>query len=259
MGIMGSIMADTATTTESRPEGRGSDLPSHHRARTARPSHSGPAVVAGLAGLVLLGLSAPSLLSGVLTLDARSVLWDVYAGETISADRLTAAAADLAAGLRWTPDGELQGDRSLVLLRAAEAAKTAAERRELLEQATASAMAALASAPGQPGLWARLAYLRLLQGEPAAAAAALRLSMLSGAFVPAMMASRIELGLRLLPALDPETVELLRRQIRLFWLVEPNRVAELSERPEAGDIVREALNGLTDADMLQFQRLHGKR
>ncbi|AWK85183.1 hypothetical protein DEW08_02395 [Azospirillum thermophilum] len=193
------------------------------------------------------------------TLDARGVLWDVYAGEDLPVDRLTAAAADLASGLRWMPDGELQGDRSLVLLRAAEAAKTAAERKDLLEQATASAMAAVAIAPGQPGVWARLAYLRLLQGEPAPAAAALRLSMLSGSFVPAMMASRIELGLRLLPALDAETTELLRRQIRLFWLVEPNRVAELSERPGANDIVREALNGLTDADMLQFQRLHGKR
>ncbi|WP_207459217.1 hypothetical protein [Azospirillum sp. SYSU D00513] len=229
------------------------------RSSTRRASHTAPAVLGGLAGCLLLALGLPGLVAGVSTLDARAVAWNVHNGVPRPTSELLAAAEAVALGNRWTRDSELDGDRGLLLLRAAEAAESDAERKKLLAAAAEATASALSNAPGQPSAWLRLAHIRHGQGEFAGAASALRMSMLSGSFVPALMATRIEMGLQLLPMLDRETLELLHRQIRQWWVVEPERVAKLAARPEATAIVRAALDSLTEADMARFQRLHGNR
>jgi len=215
-------------------------------------------VTAGVVGCLLLALGLPRLFTGMATLDARAVLWDVYSGTDVQPQALTTAAADLAAAYRWVRDGELEGDRGLLLLRAADAA-AGAERQDLLAAATEATVSSLAIAPGQPGVWLRLAYLRSWEGDVKAAVAALRMSMLSGSFIPALMASRMELALRLQPAMNREEVELLERQIRLMWVADPDFVGRLGARPEAGPLVRNALAGLTEDETAQFLRRHGGR
>lgn len=245
-------MDGTATTTPSEA------APPLRRHR-APPSHRGAAVVALGLGALLLGLGAPRLLAAVQALDARAVLWDVHAGATVPPDRLASAAEGIASASRWAWDGELEGGRGLLLLTLAEQAPPGPDRERLYDEATAASEAALAAAPGQPGVWARLAWLRERRGDQAGAVAALRMSMLSGAVVPEMMAPRVEMGLRLLPAMDAETADLLRRQIRLTWVIAPDFVAGLSTRPGLGPMVRDALDSLGEQEMEHYLRLHGTR
>ncbi len=226
-------------------------------AHTAPPPNWGIAVVAAALGCLLLTLGAPRLVAALLSLESRTVVWDVYAEAKVAPATLAGAAADIAAAAAWVRDGEQEGDRGLLLLQQATMTTTAAERTKMREAAEMAAISALAVAPGQPNVWSRLANSRERRGNREGAAAALRMSMLSGSFSPALMAPRIELGLRLLPALDAETRALLKRQIRLTWVIKPDFVAELSNRPVTGSLVREALAELAEFDLAQFQRLHG--
>lgn len=233
----------------------GAQAPAHREAR--QTSSVGAAVIAGVMGCALLGFGVPSLIAAVRTIEARAVIWATYTGAATPEKALLDAVADLGILQRWGRDGELEGDAGLLLLRVGQAAPTGAERDERFAASAAAFSAALAIAPGQPNAWANLAYLHLHRGDTAAAVAALRMSMLSGSFVPALMASRIELGLRLLPAMDPETVGLLQRQIRLTWTLDPDFVAKLSARPGLTPLVRDAMDGLSEVEMAQYVRRHG--
>ena len=231
------------------------------RRRTASALHSPPsrgaAAVAALLGILLLALGAPRLIAALLELESRPAVWDVYSGTGVAPAALADAAAGLAAANSWVRDGEREGDRSLLLLRQANATAAPAEQAKLREAAELAAVSALRTAPSQPSVWIRLALLRERRGDREGAVAALRLSMLSGSFSPALMTPRIEMGLRLLPAMDAETLELLMRQIRLTWVIDPKFVADMGSRPGIGPLVRNALADLTEADQAQFQRLHG--
>ena len=223
------------------------------------PSAWGAALVAGLIGVLLLGLAVPRLLAASQWLDAREVVWTLYAGTKVTPAALTQASADLAAADAWVRDGEREGERSLILIRQAMLAPTANGQAALWAEAEAAAAAALSVAPGQPSLWYRLAALRERRGDLSGAVAALRLSMLSGAYTPDLMEPRINLGLKLVSAMSQETRDLLKRQIRLSWAATPGSIVALSARPDAGPLVREALDELSDAELLQFQHLHAPK
>lgn len=238
---MGNIMDATVTIM-------GSDRPG---------SDWGAALVAGLMGCLLLALGVPRLVAAVQSLDARSVVWSVYAGVKVPSETLGQAVTGLVTADAWVRDGERAGDISLLLVHQALLAATPAEQAPLWEAAEAAAVSALSVAPGQPGVWARLAEVRERRGNREGAVAALRMSMLSGSFVPALMVPRIEQGLRLLPALDRDTRELLKRQLRLTWVANPAFVVAISARPDGGPLVREALAELNDSELKQFQRVHG--
>jgi hypothetical protein len=223
------------------------------------PSAWGAALVAGLIGILLLGVAVPRLLAASQGLNAREVVWALYAGAKVAPATLTQASADLAAADTWVRDGEREGERSLLLIHRAMLAPTADEQAALWTKAEAAAASALSIAPGQPSLWYRLAALRERHGDLSGAVAALRLSMLSGAYAPDLMAPRIELGLKLVSAMNQETRDLLKRQIRLSWAATPGSIVALSAKPDAGPLVREALDELSDAELLQFQHLHAPK
>ena len=70
---------------------------------------------------------------------------------------------------------------------------------------------------------------------------------------------RLEMGFRLRTAMDADSLSLLRRQIRLAWVIMPDEVATLSKRPDAYDLVDESLSLLSEEEMAHYVRLHGKR
>lgn len=228
--------------------------------RTSRPaSHRGPAVFGIIIAGFLLALGIPRLLAALEALDARSVQWDAHGQAPVSPARLAEAEAGLAGAARWVSDGEMDTGRGYLLLKLAQSAPAGAERNRLWSDVETVTAAGLAKAPGQPSAWLRLAHLREVRGDAAGAAKALRLAMLSGAVVPESMRARVQMGLRLLPALDHETRGLLARQIRLTWVIDPDYVAGLSERGQAGDLVRDALADLTEEEMGHYLRRHADK
>jgi len=218
-----------------------------------------PALVAGLIGILLLGLGIPRLCAALQSLEAREVVWNVYAEANVPQTTLSHAAVELAAADAWVRDGEREGDRSLLLMHQAVLASTPTEQAKLWLAAEDAAVSALSVAPGQPSVWFRLAVMREQREDKAGAVGALRMSMLSGSYVPALMIPRIEQGLRLLPMMDHETLDLFKRQLRLTWAAKPEFIVTLSTRPGAGPLVREALDELNDSELAQFQRLHGTK
>lgn len=210
-------------------------------------------------GAALVWLGVPRLIAALETLDARAVIRDARAGHPPPPDRLAAAAADLDAAQRWVEDGETMSDRGFLLVQQARALPPGPERAAVLDRATRATEAGLAAAPAQPSAWARLAWLHVTRGDVVAAIPALRLSLLTGPVAPALMASRLELGLELLSAMDADTRNLLRRQVRLLWIVSPETVAALSRKPDTGGFVLDALNDLSEEDMAAFLRVHGPR
>lgn len=249
---MASIMDATETTTASDAV----PLATHGPAGSRR---LGAAVVAVALGGALVWLGAPRLLAAIVSLDARAVIWDARSGSPPPPDRLASAAADLGAAQRWAEDGEAMGDRGFLLVQQARATPPGPERAVLLDQAVRATEAGLAAAPAQPSAWARLAWLHVARGDRAAALPALRLSLLTGPVAPALMASRLELGLDLLSLMDPDTRGLLRRQVRLLWVVSPETVAAMSQKPGTGGFIRDALDDLSEEDMAAFLRVHGPK
>lgn len=242
MAIMASIMGVTVNITVSNKCSR--------QARFV-------AVAAIAAGIVLLVLGLPRLVAAVIALDPQNVVSRVHSGGRMPSAELEDAGHQLALAGNWVMDGELAGERSLVLMWAAlDAAGPDAYARQMAE-AEAGAVAALAAAPVQPGTWARLAWMREVRGDIPGAVAAFRMSMLSGGFVPAMMKSRVDQGLRLRPHLDQETERLWMRQIRLAWVIAPNFVEVLGRQAETQHLVSDALAGLSDFERARFRKLHG--
>ncbi len=213
--------------------------------------------MAGVIGLVLLGLAAPRVIAAALALPSRSVLWDLYSGVEVPVERIRAAEAALAAAGRWSASGELELDRGFLLLRAAVRTPVdgAAPLYEAAERATVDG---LALAPGNPGAWLRLAWLRERRGDMAGAVAALRMSFLTGSFEPVIMVDRLTLALRLRPYMDAEMEALLRRQIRQTWVIRPGPVMELGAQPETAALVAGALAELTGLEMERHVRMHGQ-
>lgn len=256
---MASIMDATETTTANDGAPAPVVLAAAPAPAPAGPRRLGAALVAVALGAGLAGLGVPRLVAALMTTDARTVLWDARTGHTPTGARLATAAEELDAAQRWVVDGEALGDLGFLLLQQAQGTQPGPERTALLDRAAAATAAGLAAAPAQPSLWARLAWLRTVRGDPASAASALRMSLLTGPVAPALMASRLELGLSLLPHMDADTHALLRRQVRLLWVVSPDTTASLAQKPVTGAFIRDALDDISDADMAAFLRVHGRK
>ncbi|CAA7615413.1 conserved hypothetical protein [Candidatus Terasakiella magnetica] len=223
----------------------------------ARPRNHGlPALVAGVVGVVLVAAAAPRVVAALLSLGSQQTVWDVRHELAVEPARLGQGAADLGLAAQWFAEGEMETERGYLLLRRAQFGSDPALRDFLYRQARSAIASGLALAPAQPGAWARLAYLRQYEGNAAAAAKAYRMSLLTGAVMPPLMPSRLELGLRLRPDFDAETRELLSRQVRLTWIIAPDAIARLSADSSHGGFIRDALAGLSAAQMEDYQRLN---
>lgn len=208
-------------------------------------------------GGLLLWMGVPQLAAALTALQAEAALQGVRIGSPVPADRLAGAAEALAAANRWERSGEREAARAVLLT--ALAAQPGPDQDRLSAEALAAAAAAVRLAPGQPHAWGHLAALLERGGDRKRAVEALRLSMLAGAVEPALMMWRIDMALRLRGAMDADALSLLRRQIRLAWIIMPDEIAALSKRPDAHDLVTESLALLNEEEMAHYVRLHGKR
>ncbi|GLR82358.1 hypothetical protein [Azospirillum oryzae] len=245
----------TATTTPSERSGGASTRP---RAST-QPSSPVSAILGLVVGGLLLWMGTPQLVAALVALDADAALQGVRSGSPGSPDQLAMAGEALTAANRWEKSGEREAARAVLLTFQAQGAPPGPDRDRLSAEALAAASAAVRLAPGQPHAWAHLATLLERGGDRKRAVEALRLSILSGAVEPALMMWRIETALRLRGDMDAEALSLLRRQIRLAWIIMPDEIAALSKRPDAHDLVTESLSLLNEEEMAHYVRLHGKR
>jgi hypothetical protein len=239
-------MADTKNTT------------SHKRDEPRQKSHTSVAFVGAALGLAIFSFAVPRFASALIAVDSRDVLSTLRAGQPVETARQNAAGADLERAATWVADGQLSLDRGYLAMQQAESAPDAESRRRLRRQAITATEGGLTLSPSQPSAWARLAALRLGEDDRQGAAEALRLSMLTGAVAPALMASRLNLGLSMLSVLDRDTTDLLRRQVRLTWAISPDIVDEMAQRPTTGHFVVDALNTMSDSDVQRYVQLHGK-
>ncbi len=215
---------------------------------------SGLLVGAAIAAL-LLGLGVPSLIAAVVGAPGVEVVGQIrFDDAKPSGERLGDGASAFASAARFWMDGSLEVDRGYLLLKRAEELAPGPTREAAYREAMEATRAGLAAAPVQPSAWARLAYLELRSGRQAAALAALRMSLMTGPVTPALMASRLEIGLRLTPLFDQELTGLMKRQIRLLWVLNPDYVGKLSADPLSADLTRAALAELDENDMREFIR-----
>jgi|GEM_PF-5264434 len=185
---------------------------------TRTPGRSLLGAVAILAGLGLLALGVPRLLSGMVTLEVRS-------GDEPAAARALDQATALVA------DGEMMVEQAVIEQRLG---RPAPEIIALLKTG-------LAQSPANPKGWALLASLLSTSGDRPAAVQALRLSYLAGPVVPDLMTGRLTLAMALLDDLDEETRGLTARQVRLAWKIDPRPVITLMQRPGLTVFLTEAL------------------
>lgn len=205
------------------------------------------ALLAGAMGVCLVGLAAPRTVANLAGVEGDEIVRTLRLdGENGAAETLAAGIASLERRAFWLDAGLTDIDRGTLLFRQAQGTQDANERQHLLASAAAGIEQGLAKAPGNPSAWAQLAGIEALQGRRRAAVAALRLSLLTGAVTPGIMASRLALGLYLLDSLDGETRNLLAGQVRLTWTIDPDKFPSLTRVPAGQDFIRQALAELSD-------------
>lgn len=217
------------------------------------------ALVSGLLGVLLLLLAVPGVVSGFYASIARGVVWEVEQKHPVSAVRLAEGVAALAQSNRWEPSAERMSMQAFLMVRQSEKSVTDVERERLLLEARTVVEKSLALGPIQPHAWTMLGVLRQRAGDLDGAVQAMRLSFLSGAVVPTLMVSRLETALTLRAWMDADTLDLLRRQIRLVWVLSPQDIATISADPVLGVLVREALDDLNEEEISHFLNLHSNK
>lgn len=187
------------------------------------------AVAMGLAGVVAVAVALPLLAGQAFLADQWTRVEAVRAGQAIRLDDLLGLEHALGR-LRLLPE-TARSERlaaDVAARRFDRPAELAAWRRVLRHQ---------------PGV--ALGWMRLAQLSPAGpmAAHALRLSALTNAFEFDMTPRRVDLGLRLWPAMDDEDRQAFGRLVRALWRWEPGRLAMVAARYGAFDQIVPYLDG----------------
>lgn len=191
-------------------------------------------VATGL-GITLISLAAPRFVASLLVLASPPV------ADAAEAGQYDTSALDWAQSLvNETTSAGMRAQAFHTTL--ARSRVTDIGRSEALGRAMTATEELLRISPAQPAAWLQLASLRDIAGDRVGAAAALRLSILSGPFVPELMASRLMLAGRLLDDLGPETLPLAYRQVRLVQAHLPEHYASLSQHSEMTNLLFLATN-----------------
>lgn len=195
-------------------------------ARAPRRNLRLSAVVALVAGLALLGLSAPRFVAAGIVLPHDEIVPRLGRGEEVAAPELSLAIEAHEAAIAWHDSARLH--QRLGQLRFALARRVPqADRRALaLETAVEAHEAALARNPTLPFSALQIALARLeLSGPGPAFAAAFARSVRVAPVAPDLMFARVGIGLRAWPRLDAPTRDLVVAQVRSAAELDPKRLA----------------------------------
>lgn len=188
------------------------------------------ALIAGSLGAALLALGVPQIGASLLQLFAGPI-----AAPTASAAQDVAAMRDRVALLDraddWFGDPAARTQAGIAEYYGAyRAASDGGPDPGLLAKALADLTGGLARAPADATGWAVLAAARRTAGDRPGAVAALKASILLGAYEPELTQLRSELAVALWPDLDADDRQLVGGQIRLAWDTEPQALLALARR-----------------------------
>ena len=225
------IVTGSISLTETAPRGGG------------QWSRHAVAFLALVGGAALLTSAVPRTIAAFSMLPGDPVLEAIQWGEQVRVSDLELLTSSREAGLAWIESGRGWTDLGLAQLRLVRNAGTwTAEGQRLLDQSASSLRHGLALAPANPFAWARLAYVELVRGGPSnAVAEALKMSIATGTQEPHLMFSRLNLCLRVWREFDEEGRALVAQQIRFADNMSRTRLARLTKKWNASQVVADAL------------------
>jgi len=221
-----------------------------HLSRTKAITHSKIAILTAMVAVFLLLIAIPRLLLSVVTVPSAVVLRELQNQEPVTFEELQTVVRSQRRGLFFVNNGRLYTDLGLAeLLMAERLSADHADVNTHLENAVRALKDGLATAPGNPYAWARLAYAEArLRGWTPVALSSLRLALLTAAFEPRLLWSRLRLGFLAWSHMTAEDHEIMYQQIRTAWDEDPTELARLARDLDRIDVVRTALLRFPNAD-----------
>ncbi|MCP5364970.1 MAG: hypothetical protein H6905_07065 [Hyphomicrobiales bacterium] len=218
--------------------------------RTKAITQSKIAILTAVVAAILLLFAVPRLLVSIVTAPSAVVLRELQNQEPVTFEELETIVRAQRRGLFFVNDGRLYTDLGLAeLLMAERLSADHADVNQHLENAVRALKEGLAVAPGNPYAWARLAYAEArLRGWTPVALSSLRLALLTAAFEPRLLWSRLRLGFLAWSHMTVEDQEIMFQQIRTAWEENPTELARLARDLGRVDVVRTALLRFPHAD-----------
>jgi len=201
------------------------------------------AVISAGAAIVLSVLAVPHSMAALHALAADATLRRGLAGDALPEAAWRFIIESRVLALRWTAswgDGWLDMGFAEAKLAALPAADDAAKLEHWLAS-RAALLQGLARAPARPFAWARLSAIDLALGEPALAATALWLSVVTGPVERELILPRCRLALRLWDVIDERQKASISSQFGLALQHFPRHLVALLVGSGTASIVRHEL------------------
>jgi hypothetical protein len=206
----------------------------------------GLVLVSAMAGALLLALAVPRFMAAAISAPYDQTMRDMgdaaKAG-TVSQEAIKAAVLSRKRAIRWQDNPRLWTDLGALQLEQAEAAGLATVLgRELAARSLDSHRQGLALDPAQPYAWLRLAKAELVTtGMTPALNPPLQMSVRTAPREPQLVLDRLELAFTVWPMLDKTTRAMMNEQIVIAARFYEKKLALMTRRHQALDIVAEAL------------------
>ncbi|TXL74840.1 hypothetical protein FHP25_15625 [Vineibacter terrae] len=216
-----------------------------------RPARLIVALIAVLAGVLLLLLAVPRLFAAIELLDARSTAERAEVdGAKLTAAQLESTAGALQHALEWQDDADLAALLAAVRLVQATRADPPERATERLMQASDAAKRAVRLSPAHPTAWTLLAMAQQdLDPRQPLFHDALQRAIAVAPYDPRYRLQRVEMACRYWHQIDAPTRQLASAEIRILAARDLNALAALAKRSYGLQAVRDAL--ANDAALLE--------
>jgi hypothetical protein len=201
-------------------------------------------LLATVAACILLSLSWPRLRASVHFLPVDTAISNYWKTREVNHTQLDGLVNRAAESITIHDHYRYwEGQSELLILTGQDMNRSFWERREALEKSIVTAQEVVRRAPARPRAWLRIARAGEFLSYPAAQVIpAFKMSIMTGRVEPTLMLSRLELGLRYLPAMDADATRLLRDQAILTWTGQQRAMLKRIESGHlSADLLRELL------------------
>ncbi len=207
-------------------------------------------------GTVMIVFGVARTISAFSMLPGTPVLKNIQSLNSVQADGLELLIASRKRGLRWSDSGRAWTDLGLAqLLLATTEGIDGERRRSLVNEAIVSLNAGLALAPANPFAWTRLAYAEsLAKGPSPQVVSALRMALFTAQYEPRLLFVRLELCFQVWSQFDAGDRDLIFKQVRFAWRIQPKRLVELALRIGKVNLVRASLLSSRE-DLSEFEKV----